>query len=54
MQLEKPLFLTNSEWYYYDDIKLIYILTKKAPPEAVLSYQEFYSKVNKPYSILKS
>ena len=34
--------MSNEEWYRYDLEKLKYVLTEKAPPEAVKSYQKFY------------
>lgn len=41
-----PYFLTNKEWY--EEVSLEesdrgFILTDKAPPEAVKSYEEFYN-----------
>lgn len=43
MDLEKPYFLTNNDWYYYDDDEGMYKLTEKATKEAIESYNEFYS-----------
>lgn len=39
---EEPYFLTNPEWYYYDEVELKYKLTDKAPEKAINSYKEFY------------
>jgi len=39
---EKPFFLTNEDWYYYDERKFRDVLTDKAPKEAIESYEEFY------------
>lgn len=41
------IFLKNKEWYYWDKNQWKYILTNKAPREAVESYKEFYKEVNK-------
>lgn len=37
-----PYFITNDDWYYYDEDKEIYILTDEAPEEAKRSYKEYY------------
>jgi hypothetical protein len=42
---EKPYFMQNDEWYYFDEKEFIYKLTDKAPKEAVESYKEFYASV---------
>ena len=47
--LEKPYFMTNSEWYYHDKKEWKYKLTDKAPSEAVKSYEEFYKLLNSQY-----
>lgn len=39
---EKPYFLTNEAWFYYDEEEFIYKLTKEATEEAKISYKEFY------------
>lgn len=39
---ERPYFLTNKEWYYFDEEEFMYKLTDKATPEARKSYEEFY------------
>ena len=39
-----PYFYTNEEWFYYDEKEEKYILTSKAPEEAIRSYYKFYSK----------
>lgn len=50
MTIDVPYFLTNEEWYrenpkydMFDDLKREpqFLLTKKAPPEAVKSYNEY-------------
>lgn len=40
---EKPYFMTNKEWYYYDPMEMVCKLTDKAPQEAIDSYNEYYS-----------
>lgn len=50
MYQEKPYFMKNKDWYYFDnkDPERGIKLTDKAPPEAVKSYEEFY-KASEPY-----
>ena len=45
MQTE-PFFLKNESWWYFDpdDDERGYKLTDDAPPEAIDSYNEFYSR----------
>lgn len=45
MLAESPYFMTNEEWYYYDEKEGCCKLTDKAPPEAVKSYEEFYAQM---------
>lgn len=45
MNLEKPLFMTNSEWYYFDDIEWKYKLTDNATEDAKKSYGDYYSSL---------
>ena len=42
--LDRPYFMTNKEWYYYDEKEEKYKLTDKATKEAIDSYNEFYSE----------
>lgn len=42
---EKPYFMSNEEWYYFDDVEFCYKLTDKAPEKAKKSYAEFYGSV---------
>lgn len=42
MTLNKPYFMNNKDWYYFDEKKFRYILTDKAPNEAIKSYGEYY------------
>ena len=46
---KEPYFMTNSEWYYYDEDTGRYKLTDKAPVKARNSYKEFYSELEKRY-----
>ena len=39
----QPYFMTNGNWYYFDEIEFCYKLKDSAPVEAVKSYEEFYS-----------
>ena len=39
---ERPYFLSNKKWYYYDEEEFCYKLTDKATKEAIESYKEFY------------
>ena len=40
----KPYFLENDNWFYFDEEDWCFKLTDKAPKEAVESYIEFYSE----------
>lgn len=42
MQIDEPFFMTNDEWYEFDTELRILVLTDKAPPEALESYNDFY------------
>ena len=42
----KPYFLTNDEWYYYDMDSGRYKLTDKAPQKAIDSYKEYYKELD--------
>ena len=44
---KEPYFLSNKDWYYYDEEEFCYMLTDKAPKEAIESYKEFYNELNK-------
>lgn len=39
-----PYFKKDKEWYTWDEEKNKYVLTDKAPPEAIESYKEFYKE----------
>ena len=42
MVYEEPYFMTNKEWYTFNEEKFRYELTDKAPEKAIESYNEFY------------
>ena len=42
---KKPFFMSNKEWFYFDENKMQYVLTEKATEKAKKSYEEFYSSV---------
>lgn len=44
--LERPYFMTNSEWFYFNEKEWRYELTDKAPLAAIDSYNEFYGTIN--------
>lgn len=41
MMLDKPYFMNNAEWYYFDEKEWCYKLTEKAPEKAKESYEEY-------------
>ena len=43
---KEPYFLSNKEWFNYDQQEFCYKLTKEATTEAITSYEEFYSLLN--------
>ena len=46
MKIQRPYFLTNKEWYYFDRKEFCYKLTDKAPKLARISYEAFYRELN--------
>jgi hypothetical protein len=46
---KEPYFLSDKEWYYYDEEEFCYKLTDKATKEAIKSYEEFYSNFDDMY-----
>lgn len=48
---ERPYFLNNKEWYYYDEEEFCYKLTNKATKKAIESYEEFYNNFDDMYFI---
>jgi hypothetical protein len=45
MTLPEPLFMSNPEWYRFDEASFRYVLTDKATAEARKSYEEYYSQL---------
>ena len=43
--VNKPYFMTNKEWYYWDSKEWKYKLTDKAPQKAIDSYKKFYKEL---------
>lgn len=41
MDIKRPYFMENKEWYIYDNVKGIVGLTEKAPQKAVESYKQY-------------
>lgn len=46
-----PYFMTNSEWFFYDKRKRKYILTKKAPVEAIESYRLLHELLKRKHTL---
>lgn len=46
---EQPYFLSNKDWYYYDEEDFCYKLTDKATKEAIKSYEEYYNNFDDMY-----
>ena len=40
----EPFFMTNDDWYYFDEKEFCYKLKENAPEEAIKSYQKFYEE----------
>ena len=47
MTLPEPYFMSNKEWYYFDEEDFKYKLTDKAPQKARESYEEFYKELER-------
>ncbi len=45
--LDRPYFMENDDWYYWDKTEWKYKLTNKAPQKAIESYKEFYKELAK-------
>lgn len=43
--LGRPYFISNKEWYYWDEKKCKYFLTDKATQKAKESYKQFYKEL---------
>ena len=46
---KEPYFLSNKEWFYYDEEEFCYKLTSKATKEAIESYEDFYNNFDDMY-----
>ena len=46
---EEPYFLSNKDWFYYDEEEFCYKLTDKATKEAIKSYEEYYNNFDDMY-----
>lgn len=46
---KEPYFLSNKDWFYYDEEEFCYKLTSKATKEAIKSYEEFYNNFDDMY-----
>ena len=49
MTVDEPYFMTNKDWFYFDEEEFCYKLTDKAPKEAIESYKEFYKMLDNVY-----
>jgi hypothetical protein len=47
MVAERPYFLTNKKWYYFDEKEWCFKLTDQAPQKAKESYEKFYKELKK-------
>lgn len=47
MTKERPYFLNNKDWFYFDEKEWKYKLTNKATNEAKDSYKRFYGEFKK-------
>lgn len=45
--LDRPYFMENEKWYYFDAEDFKFKLTEEAPQKAVESYKEFYEALEK-------
>ena len=46
---KEPYFLSNKDWFYYDEEEFCYKLTNKATEEAIKSYNELYELLDNNY-----
>ena len=46
MKIPEPYFMSNEDWYFFDEDEWRYKLTEKAPEKAMKSYEEFYEKLD--------
>ena len=45
MRIDKPYFMNDDKWYYFDEETCSYKLTAEATPKAKKSYEDFYELV---------
>lgn len=45
MTVPEPYFMTDEEWFYFDEEEFKYKLTDKAPEKAKKSYEDYYDTV---------
>jgi hypothetical protein len=41
---EKPYFMKNEDWFFFDEEECMYRLTEKATEKAKQSYEEYYKQ----------
>ena len=46
MTQDKPYFMNNAEWFYFDEKEWKYFLTDKEQEKAKESYDKFYNNLN--------
>lgn len=46
MTVDQPYFMSNKDWYYFDENEFCYKLTEAAPEKAKQSYEEFYAALD--------
>ena len=46
MFVDKPYFMTNSDWFVFDIKSKRYVLTEDAPKKARVSYKQFYEDLD--------
>lgn len=44
--MDKPYFMENEAWFYFDENDWCYKLTKDAPEEAKESYNDYYTSLD--------
>lgn len=50
--IPEPYFMTNQEWFYFDEEEFKYKLTDKATPKAIQSYEEFYRELDSMHKMI--
>lgn len=44
-EVARPFFMTNDDWFEYDEKKGRFVLTAKATEKAIESYKQFYKQL---------